>query len=252
MGTSRNRVIRFHQFSIADDLCAMKVGTDALLLGAWAGRHWETQMPLRILEIGAGSGIISLMLAQRFPNAQIVAIELEENAAQQAAENVQSSPFWDRIEIVHADFLNWAGGVGATQWDWVVSNPPYFKNKPKSPDPARNLARHEDAMPLNDWLPLAMPLLHAQGSVSVVWPLQRLEDWNATTRATGLSSISTLWIRGCPQQVPERAIFEMARYTSHSSEHMLSIDEGPVSQTGGVAARTIEYKDLVRPFLIHI
>ncbi len=230
----------------------MKVGTDALLLGAWAGRHWETQMPLRVLEIGAGSGIVSLMLAQRFPNAQFVGIEIEENAAQQAYENVQSSPFRERIEIVQADFLKWARGVEATQWDWVVSNPPYFKNKPKSPDPARNLARHEDAMPLVQWMPLATQLLHAQGVVSLVWPLERLGDWDAMAKMTGFSPLSTLWFRGSPQQPPERAILEMARYASHSVEHVLSIDEHPVSQTGGVALRTNEYKDLVRPFLIHI
>lgn len=252
MGTSRNRVIRFHQFSITDDRCAMKVGTDALLLGAWAGRHWESQMPLRVLEIGAGSGIVSLMLAQRFPNAQFVGIEIEENAAQQAYENVQSSPFRDRIEIIQADFLKWACGVEATHWDWVVSNPPFFKNKPKSPHSARNLARHEDALPLAEWMPLATSLLHPQGTLSVVWPVERLGDWNAMAKVTGLSPLSTLWFRGSPQQPPERAVLEMARYASHSVEHVLSIDERPVSQTGGVAVRTNEYKDLVRPFLIHI
>jgi tRNA1Val (adenine37-N6)-methyltransferase len=252
MGTSRNRVIRFHQFSIADDRCAMKVGTDALLLGAWAGRHWGTEEPLRVLEIGAGSGIVSLMLAQRFPNAQFVGIEIEENAAQQASENVRASPFRDRVDIVHADFLNWAGAFAATKWDWVVSNPPFFKNKPKSPDPARNLARHEDAMPLVQWMPAATRLLDARGVVSLVWPLERLADWNEMVQTTGFSPLSTLWIRGSSQQPPERGVLEIARDVSRAAEHFLSIDDLPVSQTGGIAVRTHEYKDLVRPFLIHV
>jgi tRNA1Val (adenine37-N6)-methyltransferase len=249
MGSSPNRRIQFHQFAVADDRCAMKVGTDALILGAWAGQHWSPDAPLRVLEIGTGSGIVSLMLAQRFPQAEFTALEIDPTAAAQAAENAANSPFASRIQVVHADFLPWAAAASLS-WDWVVSNPPYFKNKPKSPHPARNWARHDDTLPLERWLPAATALLAARGVVSVVWPTDRWPEWKAQARQCELHPLTQLTVHGSPDHMALRLVIEHSNIPVSASEEVLYIDEAPIQSTGGVAGRTEAYKTLVSPFLI--
>ena len=115
----------FKQFRVYHDRCAMKVGTDGVLLGAWA----PTNQATRILDIGAGSGLISLMLAQR-SKATIVGVELDEAAALQARENVEQSRFASRIEIVNADILHY---TSEAKFDLIVSNPPFFNDALECP-----------------------------------------------------------------------------------------------------------------------
>lgn len=120
----------------------MKVGTDGVLLGAWA------QGGTRILDIGTGTALIALMLAQRFPDAHVTGIDIDDEACQQARENVANTPFADRVEVVHEAlqaFIPQEGGV----YDSIVSNPPYFHNSLKNPDERRAQARHTDALPIN-------------------------------------------------------------------------------------------------------
>jgi tRNA1Val (adenine37-N6)-methyltransferase len=251
MGNSPNRLIQFHRFAVADDRCAMKVGTDALILGAWAGRRWSPDAPLRVLEIGAGSGIVTLMLAQRFPQAVFTALEIDPAAAAQAAENAANSPFASRIQVVHADFLPWAAAASLS-WDWVVSNPPYFRNKPKSVHPARNWARHDDTLPLERWLPAAAALLSEGGVVSAVWPTDRWPEWKAQSRQCHLHTFSQLTVHGSPQHEALRMVIELSKVPAPSAEEVLFIDQAPIDSTGGVAVRTDAYKALMSPFLMRI
>ena len=143
MGRNGRRLQSFQQFDVADDQCGMKVGTDALVLGCWAGEG--IQGLTRILDIGTGSGILALMLAQRHKRAVVEAVELEPDAARQAAENVASSPFSARISVHEMAVQAWKG----PDVDLVVCNPPFFHNHPKSPERKRNLARHDDTLPLH-------------------------------------------------------------------------------------------------------
>ncbi len=111
-----NPFFRFKQFTVYHNRCAMKVGTDGVLLGAWAG----TKLPVRtILDVGTGSALIALMLAQRFPDARIHAVELDAEACTQAQENVSSSPFANRIEVYNADFQHF---ISNEKYDLIVSN----------------------------------------------------------------------------------------------------------------------------------
>jgi tRNA1Val (adenine37-N6)-methyltransferase len=132
---------KFKQFEIHQDRCAMKVGTDGVLLGAWApgGK--------RILDVGSGTGLISLMMAQRFPEAQVRGIDMDGEACEEAAENVAASPFADRVEIECCRLQDYHS---EESFDAIVSNPPFFLNSLKNPDSKRTMARHTDSLPFRD------------------------------------------------------------------------------------------------------
>ena len=138
---SNHTPFRFKQFSVNHDRCAMKVGTDAVLLGSISG----SGNPKSILEIGVGTGVVSLMLAQRFPEARITGVEIDREAWEQASENARQSPWKDRIDFVHMSFQDFCLKQGQ-KYDLIVSNPPFFPNHLKSPDPKRNLALHNDTL----------------------------------------------------------------------------------------------------------
>ena len=130
-----NDYFQFRQFRIRQQRCAMKVGTDGTLLGAWA------QMLMargRILDIGTGTGLIALMMAQRFPDASVVGIDIDSEAVAQAQENVEESPFAQRITIRQADVLQFDD---EGKFDAIVCNPPYFVNALTCPDQQRTTAR---------------------------------------------------------------------------------------------------------------
>lgn len=159
----RSNGFTFKQFHVAHDRCAMKVGTDGILLGAWA--------PLtgvrRVLDIGTGSGLIALMLAQRSTNdCQIDAVELDKDAAGQARENVAASPWAHRLTIVEAAIQDHR----AVPYDLIVSNPPYFVAGQAFSDPARALARHTGSLDPRALLTACQRLLAPSGRVALVLP----------------------------------------------------------------------------------
>ncbi len=152
------------QFTVAHQQCAMKVGTDALLLGAWA------QLPCSgaMLDIGAGSGIISLMLAQRSHGQQaITAIELDAAAAEQAAYNVQQSPWPTAITVIKGDILTYQS---TQRYALIVSNPPFFQAALPSPNAARQQARHTASLPFSALLAVSANLLAEGGALSLILP----------------------------------------------------------------------------------
>lgn len=182
MGRSGRRIQTFKQFVVHDDACGMKVGTDALLLGSWAGACKESSAePVsEVLDIGTGSGILALMLAQRFPTATVHAVELEPDAAQQASENAKRSPFRDRITVHHRAFQGWEGRV-----DLAVCNPPFFHGHPKSQDRKRNLARHDDTLPLSALFKSVKACLTENGEFALVFPEDRASELMDVAQANG-------------------------------------------------------------------
>ena len=129
-----NDYFQFKQFTVYQQRCAMKVGTDGTLLGAWAQVPTESA---RILDIGTGTGLIALMLAQRFPQASVLGIDIDQDAVCQAKENVENSPFASRIKIEHANVMDYNNEEG---FDAIVSNPPYFVDALTCPDQQRTIA----------------------------------------------------------------------------------------------------------------
>ena len=160
-----NPYFQFKQFTVWHDRCAMKVGTDAVLLGAWV----RVDGALRMLDIGCGCGLIALMAAQRNSGAEVVAVEIDAEAAEQAQENVAKSPWAERIEVVRADVCTFQS---AEKFDVIFSNPPYFVNALKCPDKQRNTARHTDTLDFDTLMRCAASLLSADGEFSVVVPME--------------------------------------------------------------------------------
>jgi tRNA1Val (adenine37-N6)-methyltransferase len=155
---------RFKQFSVADDQCSMKVGTDAVLLGAWA----DLQGAQHLLDIGSGSGIITLMLAQRSSaNSKIEGIEIAEPDFLQACENVNRSPWSQKILLHHAAVQSFRP---ASAFDFIICNPPFFENSLPPPDPGRNRARHTQALSFIDLLKAVKSWLLPSGKFCLILP----------------------------------------------------------------------------------
>ncbi len=169
---------RFKQFTVWHDRCAMKVGTDGVLLGAWAGPGRPGGMsggsPQTILDIGTGSGLVALMLAQRFPEAQVTGIDSDAEAAAQARENFAVSPWPQRLRAAHISLQEFCRGTAATaaarRFDLVVSNPPFYDTTLTSPDPLRTAARHTGGLTHEELLLLSAGLLSDTGVFSLIVP----------------------------------------------------------------------------------
>ena len=140
----RGKGFTFKQFHIDHSRCAMKVGTDGTLIGAWFSADCNNS---RILDIGTGTGLIAIMAAQRFSGAQVVGIDIDSDCIEQANENVAASPWCDRISIIHSALQEFTSSEG---FDAIVSNPPYFVDSLLSPDEKRSTARHANTLSFND------------------------------------------------------------------------------------------------------
>ena len=160
-----NSFFMFKQFIVKQENCAMKVGTDGILLGAWACAQPDD----KILDVGAGTGLICLQMAQRFCRASIVAVEIDPIAAMQAKENVESSPWSDRIHVECCDFRNF---VPDCNFDLIVSNPPYFSNGMECPDMKRNQARHSEQLDYGTLFSHSVRLLNEKGKIALIVPYE--------------------------------------------------------------------------------
>jgi tRNA1Val (adenine37-N6)-methyltransferase len=179
---------QFKYFSVLQAKHVHKVGTDAMLLGALA--HHPS--PRNVLDIGTGTGVLALMMAQKFPKAHIAAIELQQEAAVLAQQNFSSSPFSDRLEILHMD----ARAFSNQQFDVLVSNPPYYNDDTKSQTVERSTARHEDALPLGDLLDTASKLMHATSLFWLILPYRRYDELQSFVLKSPLTLHRTIFIAG--------------------------------------------------------
>ncbi len=169
---------RFKQFTVWHDRCAMKVGTDGVLLGAWAGPGRPGEIsggsPQTVLDIGTGSGLVALMLAQRYPEAQVTGIDSDAEAAAQARENFAGSPWQQRLRAAHISLQEFCRGTAATaaarRFDLIVSNPPFYDTTLTSPDPLRTAARHTGGLTHEELLLLSAGLLSDTGVFSLIVP----------------------------------------------------------------------------------
>lgn len=205
---------RFQQFEVLHDRCAMKVGTDGVLLGAWV----QPGTACRILDVGAGSGLITLILAQH-SMAEIVGVEFDATAAKQAAENVRNAPWSERVHIVHADFRTYT----EEPFDLIVSNPPFFQNALQAPAPMRNQARHDVTLTYEELVVKAEALLSAEGRLAVVLPIdaaRQFEDfcWKSRLYLSRCCEVAT--IEG---QAPKRVLLEFSRQRCETERTTLVI-----------------------------
>ena len=175
--TQKDTTFHFKQFDIAQDRCAMKVGTDGVLLGAWTnliGKKNDGE-PVRVLDIGTGTGLIAIMLVQRFlaNGIQVVAdaVEIDADAARQAAENVAATPWSAQIRVHHCSLEEFAQlQLEGTTYDLIVSNPPFYNATLKPDDEARAVARHKDSLPVRDIMRCASRWLADAGTLAIIYP----------------------------------------------------------------------------------
>ena len=161
-------MFQFKKFTINQDRCAMKVGTDGVLLGAWCPID---NNPFSVLDIGAGTGILSLMLAQRSNASQIDAIEIDEDAFEQCVDNFESSPWSDKLFCFHAgldEFME----EPEDEYDLIISNPPFYTEDYKTENEQRDLARFSDALPFEDLVEATHLLLSENGIFAVIIPFK--------------------------------------------------------------------------------
>lgn len=174
-------MFRFKQFSISDERSAMKIGTDGVLLGAWA----DVEDDSRILDVGTGTGLIALMLAQRNTSANITGIDISKEATQEACDNFGRSPWAERLSAVCGDVCSFSSDK---KFDHIVSNPPYFVDSLHSPDKLRTMARHTSSLKFEDLVSAAEHLLVSGGRLSVILPTECAMQFR-------FAAFGRLWLR---------------------------------------------------------
>lgn len=235
-----NPYFQFKKFTVWHDRCAMKVGTDGVLLGAWA----DTSGATRILDVGTGTGLIALMLAQR-SDALIDAIDIDEAACGQAKDNIATSPFAERIKVISLSLAAYRQTQPAP-YDLIVSNPPYFTDSLKCPDTKRTLARHTDTLPLPDLLRDSRALLTSQGHLALILPYDRREYLLTYCREASLFVSKETAVLPTPGACPKRLLIELS----------LQPVANPLSTQLTIEIErhryTPEFSELVRAFYLHL
>ena len=214
---SHNNYFQFKQFRIEQHHAAMKVNTDGVLLGAWA----DIENVNTVLDIGTGTGLIALMLAQRC-NATITGIEIEPKAAGEALQNVQQSKWSDRISILPVSFQQFVATT-ELRFDLIVSNPPFFSNSAKSTDPDLSVARHNDLLPFADIITGACKLLTNQGCLSLILPSSEASGFIALAQEQGLYLNRVTGVRPFPDKEQNRILMEFGRHEVSITENEISV-----------------------------
>ncbi|MFC4635479.1 tRNA1(Val) (adenine(37)-N6)-methyltransferase [Dokdonia ponticola] len=246
---------QFKQFTVAQDRCAAKIGTDGVLLGAWTSIDHD---PASILDIGTGTGIIALMLAQRCFAETIDALELDDDAYEQATENFENSDWGDRLFCYHAHLYEFATEIEDT-YDLITSNPPFYEApslpstslpKGESMTDARKKARFEDAMPFELLIGAVAKLLSETGKFNVVIPYQREEAFIALAAQAHLFPNRVTHVKGTPETPIKRSLLEFTRLSQLEHEIEEGIIRFPAYRTGrrepaSPADRSVLPKELI-------
>lgn len=211
-------MFQFKQFSIRHDRCAMKVGTDGVLLGAWASVDGRQQ----VLDVGTGSGLIALMLAQRNPAACIVGIDIDPAAVGQARENKSASPWAERIETLTCDFTA-PTELAGRQFDLIVSNPPFFAEQVRSADLSRDKARCADSLPLTALLDSVVAHLSPQGVFSLILPYATASTLIGDAAVRGLYLSRRSDVVTTTGKPPKRTLLEFSRTLVPTSSSGITI-----------------------------
>lgn len=201
---------QFKQFSVEQDRCAMKIGTDGVLLGAWSP---IPEHVFSVLDVGAGTGIIALMIAQRSSAEQIDALEIDEYAYEQTVENFENSPWGDRLFCFHAGLDEFVEEP-EDEYDLIVSNPPFYTEDFKSENDQRDLARFADAMPFEELIDAAALLLSENGIFSVIIHYKEEENFIALAKDSDLFPIKITRVKGTPTTDIKRSLLAFSRNES--------------------------------------
>lgn len=227
---------RFKRFTVRQDRCAMKVSTDGVLFGAWL-RYGTGE---RILDIGTGTGLLALIAAQRDGTARIHAVELDGDAAAQAQENVDASPWADRIRVHHMDVRRMHA---AEPFGLVLCNPPYYSGYSTPQDQRTGLAKHASGLDLSDLARIVPPMLAPQGRFAMIIPLSREKAFLQKAAEKGLFPCRRCAVRYVPNRPPKRVMLELCRERMPLQEEELTVE------AGGSFDYSPEYRALISDLL---
>ena len=239
---------QFKQFFVRHDLSSMKVGTDGVLIGAWCPTCNQlsviSSQPYRILDVGTGSGLIALMLAQRCPEAEIDAIDIDEASCEQARENFEASPWAERLHVAHSSLQDWQG----REYDLIVSNPPYFVDSLKAPDAARCAARHNDTLPFSTLITESARLLKDDGTLAVIVPCEAEDELQGLAEAAGLHLTLHCYVHPKPGRDAKRVMIAWKKDRILSTDNTERTERLVLEDAQG--GRSDGYKKLTQEFYL--
>lgn len=228
----------FKQFTINQSKCAMKVGTDAVLLGSWV----EINNAQQILDIGTGTGVIAMMMAQK-SNAQIIALDIDAIACEQSRENVNHSPWANRINILNESLQNFTVNENL-KFDLIVSNPPYFVDAYKSAEEARNQARHADQLPFIDFIQCSIKLLNNDGKICIILPTKESIKFRELAAANHLYLTKIMHVKTTEYKDEKRQLLQFELVNKKLIEETLVIEQEERH------CYSKEYKELTKDFYL--
>ena len=231
----RNNYFQFKQFRIEQKRSAMKVGIDGILLGAWA----DVSDCNSILDIGTGTGLIALMLAQR-SQARITAIEIEKNAAEEAIENVAASPWKKRVDVQNVSLQKFAAESNQ-RFDLIVSNPPFFQNSLKAGNENRSLARHTDSLPYKTLVEITSALLTEEGRCAFIFPELALEEIEILVQLNQLYLKRITTVAPNEKKTVNRILVEMSKKENSTQADSLQIYNNDGSWNAYFKTLTCDY-----------
>ncbi len=236
----KNTPFHFKQFTVYQDRCAMKIGTDGVLLGAWTSLQSK---PAQILDIGAGTGIIALQLAQRSQAQLIDAVEIDNDAYEQCVNNFENSPWNDRLFCYHASLREFTQEMDEESYDLIVSNPPFYPEQYKPQDNAREVARFQEALPFEELLQCIARLLHKKGSFSTIVPFREEEKFIQIAAQYQLFVNRKCHVKGNPKAEIKRSLLQFSFQNKLPQTETLIIEKERHQYTE-------EYKNLVKEFYL--
>ncbi|MEI8047586.1 MAG: methyltransferase [Bacteroidota bacterium] len=219
----------------------MKIGTDAVLLGAWA----DCENASHILDVGTGTGILALMMAQRTTDVNIDAVELDSDAALLAGQNAKLSPWSNRIAVCNVSFQEFSQNT-KYKYSHIICNPPFFSKSLKAAGEARNLARHNDTLPEKELLSGISTLLSDTGKAALIIPSDALKKWSALAEKSALFLTAVTWVKSSPLHEPHRVMIQFAR------SNQLIVIENQICIYQSKDKYSAEYQNITKDFYLKI
>lgn len=237
------KLFQFKQFSVNQDRCAMKIGTDGVLLGAWAPLEHH---PDSILDIGTGTGLIALMMAQRSPAPLIDALEIDEDAFEQAVENFENSDWGDRLFCYHAAFDEFVEEMqDEEKYELIISNPPFYAEDYTSENKSRNTARFAQALPFLELVEGVSRLLHPKGQFNTIIPYKEETEFITLAENFGLFPQKITRVKGTTNTAIKRSLLNFSFQKTDPETDELIIEISRHNYTDA-------YKTLVKGFYLKL
>ncbi|MFB6341444.1 tRNA1(Val) (adenine(37)-N6)-methyltransferase [Saccharicrinis sp. FJH2] len=230
---------RFKQFEIDQEGAAQKVGTDSVLLGSWIKQHSCKS----VLDIGCGTGILALMMAQRFPEALIDAVEIDETAYGCAVKNAENSVFQNRVSVYHQKIQDFNPD---RTYDLIITNPPFFSGGHKSPTLQRSVARHNDTLTHEELLSVSALLLNEKGALNLILPVKEADSFSLKAVKYGLYKTGICNVIPIPDKAPNRVMLTLKKETTNQ----LSVEKIVLRNTDRTYSEA--YKSLTKDFYLNL